>query len=146
MGIVGEMIGGIHPTLRIGLRDAYCVLRGMAFAMRLWIPACAGMTKGAGMTDVNVECRSEKGKEGKSMAKGKNVFTTGEVAEVCNVAARTVSKWFDRKLLGGYRIPGSKDRRIPVAELVAFMKKYEIPGHEQLSHEFPDAGKGQPKS
>ena len=66
------------------------------------------------------------------MAKGRNVFTTGEVAKVCNVAPRTVSKWFDRKLLGGYRIPGSKDRRIPIAELVRFMKEYGIPGHETL--------------
>ena len=70
------------------------------------------------------------------MAKGRNVFTTGEVATVCNVAPRTVSKWFDGKLLKGYRIPGSRDRRIPIPELVAFMKKYEIPGHEKLSREF----------
>jgi excisionase family DNA binding protein len=66
------------------------------------------------------------------MAKGRNVLTTGEVATVCNVASRTVSKWFDSKLLKGYRIPGSKDRRIPIPELVRFMKKYRIPGHEYL--------------
>ena len=66
------------------------------------------------------------------MTKGKKVLTTGQVAEICNVASRTVTKWFDKKLLRGYRIPGSRDRRIPVAELVAFMKKYEIPGHETL--------------
>ena len=69
------------------------------------------------------------------MAKGKKVLTTGEVAEICNVASRTVGKWFDKKLLKGYRIPGSKDRRIPIAELVRFMQKYEIPGHEKLSIE-----------
>ena len=67
------------------------------------------------------------------MAKGRNVLTTGEVATICNVASRTVGKWFDAKLLKGYRIPGSRDRRIPIPELVRFMKKYEIPGHEQLS-------------
>ncbi len=66
------------------------------------------------------------------MAKGKKVLTTGEVAEVCNVASRTVGKWFDKKLLKGYRIPGSRDRRILRAELVRFMKKYEIPGYEKL--------------
>ena len=66
------------------------------------------------------------------MSKGRKVLTTGEVAEVCNVASRTVSKWFDKKLLRGYRIPGSRDRRIPIAELVRFMKEYEIPGHETL--------------
>jgi excisionase family DNA binding protein len=61
------------------------------------------------------------------MAKGKNVLTTGDVAKICNVAPRTVSKWFDSGQLKGYRIPGSKDRRIPVAELVRFMKVHNIP-------------------
>lgn len=57
----------------------------------------------------------------------KDVLTTGEVAKICNVAPRTVSKWFDSGALKGYRIPGSKDRRIPVAELYRFMKAHQIP-------------------
>ncbi|MBN2136866.1 MAG: helix-turn-helix domain-containing protein [Sedimentisphaerales bacterium] len=61
------------------------------------------------------------------MAKGKNVLTTGDVAKICNVAPRTVSKWFDNGQLKGYRIPGSKDRRIPVNELVRFMKVHDMP-------------------
>ena len=61
------------------------------------------------------------------MAKGKNVLTTGDVAKICNVAPRTVSKWFDSGQLKGYRIPGSKDRRIPINELVRFMKTHNIP-------------------
>lgn len=61
------------------------------------------------------------------MAKGKNVLTTGDVAKICNVAPRTVSKWFDNGRLKGYRIPGSKDRRIPVNELVRFMKANDMP-------------------
>ena len=61
------------------------------------------------------------------MAKGKNVLTTGDVAKICNVAPRTVSKWFDSGQLRGYRIPGSKDRRIPVNELVRFMKAHDMP-------------------
>ncbi len=61
------------------------------------------------------------------MAKGKNVLTTGDVAKICNVAPRTVSKWFDNGQLKGYRIPGSKDRRIPVSELVRFMKMHNMP-------------------
>ena len=61
------------------------------------------------------------------MAKGKNVLTTGDVAKICNVAPRTVSKWFDSGQLKGYRIPGSKDRRIPINELVRFMKMHNIP-------------------
>jgi excisionase family DNA binding protein len=57
----------------------------------------------------------------------KDVLTTGEVAKICNVAARTVSKWFDSGQLKGYRIPGSKDRRIPVSNLMQFMKSHGIP-------------------
>ncbi|MCH7721194.1 MAG: helix-turn-helix domain-containing protein [Planctomycetes bacterium] len=61
------------------------------------------------------------------MAKQKNVLTTGEVAKICNVAPRTVSKWFDSGQLRGYRIPGSKDRRIPLAQLIRFMQAHNIP-------------------
>lgn len=61
------------------------------------------------------------------MAKGKNVLTTGDVARICNVAPRTVSKWFDSGQLKGYRIPGSKDRRIPLNELVRFMRANDMP-------------------
>ena len=57
----------------------------------------------------------------------RDVLTTGEVAKICNVAPRTVSKWFDSGQLKGYRIPGSKDRRIPVSELMRFMKAHGIP-------------------
>ncbi|MCA9291292.1 MAG: helix-turn-helix domain-containing protein, partial [Phycisphaerales bacterium] len=57
----------------------------------------------------------------------KDVLTTGEVAKICNVASRTVSKWFDSGQLRGYRIPGSKDRRIPISSLRKFMKSHGIP-------------------
>ena len=54
-------------------------------------------------------------------------MTTGEVAKICNVAPRTVSKWFDSGALHGYRIPGSKDRRIPLNQLIRFMKQHGMP-------------------
>ena len=60
----------------------------------------------------------------------KDVLTTGQVAQLCNVAPRTVTKWFDSGRLGGYRIPGSKDRRIPQTELIRFMKAHDIPTGE----------------
>ncbi len=59
--------------------------------------------------------------------KAKEVLTTGEVAKICNVAPRTVSKWFDSGALHGYRIPGSKDRRIPLNQLIRFMKHHGMP-------------------
>ncbi len=64
---------------------------------------------------------------GRLMRPGKNVLTTGDVAKICNVAPRTVSKWFDAGHLRGYRIPGSKDRRIPIEHLVRFMRTHGIP-------------------
>jgi excisionase family DNA binding protein len=67
------------------------------------------------------------------MAKSKSVLTTGEVAKICNVAPRTVSKWFDSGQLKGYRIPGSKDRRIPTDELVHFMRLHNMPTDSLVS-------------
>lgn len=61
------------------------------------------------------------------MIKRKDVLTTGEVAQICRVAPRTVTKWFDSGQLKGYRIPGSRDRRIPASELIRFMKAHNIP-------------------
>jgi len=61
------------------------------------------------------------------MDKKKDVLTTGQVAKICNVAPRTVSKWFDSGQLRGYRIPGSKDRRIPISQLIRFMRAHDIP-------------------
>jgi excisionase family DNA binding protein len=62
-----------------------------------------------------------------NMPRDKDILTTGEVAKICNVAPRTVSKWFDSGQLRGYRIPGSKDRRIPLNSLIRFMKAHDIP-------------------
>lgn len=61
------------------------------------------------------------------MPSNKTVLTTGEVAKICSVAPRTVSKWFDSGQLRGYRIPGSKDRRIPLDDLIRFMRAHGIP-------------------
>jgi CheY-like chemotaxis protein len=57
----------------------------------------------------------------------KEVLTTGDVARICHVAPRTVSKWFDTGQLHGYRIPGSRDRRIPADQLRSFMRMHGIP-------------------
>ena len=62
----------------------------------------------------------------------KSVYTTGQVAKLLHVAPRTVSKWFDAGRLGGYRIPGSQDRRIPKDALVAFLKENGMPQWQQI--------------
>ena len=61
------------------------------------------------------------------MSRNKDVLTTGEVARICKVAPRTVTKWFDSGSLRGYRIPGSKDRRIPITQLIRFMRQNNMP-------------------
>ena len=61
------------------------------------------------------------------MDKIKSLFTTGEAAEVCNVSQQTIIRCFDAGRLKGFRIPGSKFRRIPRESLVAFMRENGIP-------------------
>jgi excisionase family DNA binding protein len=58
---------------------------------------------------------------------GKQVFTTGEAAEVCKVSQQTIIRCFDSGRLGGFRVPGSRFRRIPRGELIRFMRDNEIP-------------------
>ncbi len=50
------------------------------------------------------------------------IYTTGQIAKLCDVAPRTVSKWFDDGLLNGYKLPGSLDRRVPREDLKAFLR------------------------
>ena len=57
----------------------------------------------------------------------KQVFTTGEVARICKVSQQTVIRCFDSGKLRGFRVPGSRFRRIPRDSLVSFMKDNRIP-------------------
>lgn len=58
---------------------------------------------------------------------GKDVFTTGQVAKICKVTIRTVIKWYEAGKLEGYKIPASKDRRIPRASLLKFLRDHDYP-------------------
>ena len=57
----------------------------------------------------------------------KTVFSTGEAAQVCNVSQQTIIRCFDSGRLQGFRVPGSKFRRIPRDELIRFMRENDIP-------------------
>ena len=57
----------------------------------------------------------------------REVFTTGEVAKLCHVTIRTVIRWFETGELKGYRIPASRDRRIPRERLLEFMRTHDLP-------------------
>ena len=57
----------------------------------------------------------------------KTVFTTGEAAKICKVSQQTIIRCFDNGSLKGFRVPGSKFRRIPRDQLFAFMRDNGIP-------------------
>jgi len=57
----------------------------------------------------------------------KHIFTTGEAAEICKVSQQTIIRCFDSGRLNGFRVPGSRFRRIPRDELIRFMKNNDIP-------------------
>jgi excisionase family DNA binding protein len=58
---------------------------------------------------------------------GQRVFSTGEAAALCKVSQQTIIRCFDSGRLGGFRVPGSKFRRIPREELIRFMRAHGMP-------------------
>ena len=56
----------------------------------------------------------------------KQVFTTGEAAKICNVSQQTIIRCFDSGRLSGFKVPGSRFRRIPRPELVRFMQQNDM--------------------
>lgn len=61
------------------------------------------------------------------MSTQKTVFTTGEAAKICKVSQQTIIRCFDNGSLKGFRVPGSRFRRIPRELLYSFMKENGIP-------------------
>jgi CheY-like chemotaxis protein len=57
----------------------------------------------------------------------KELFTTGDVADICRISQQTVIRCFDAGKIEGFRVPGSKFRRIPRQSLVKFMRENDIP-------------------
>ena len=57
----------------------------------------------------------------------KELFTTGEAADICRVSQQTIIRCFDSGRLEGFRVPGSRFRRIPRDSLMKFMKDNAIP-------------------
>ena len=56
----------------------------------------------------------------------KQVYTTGEAAKICKVSQQTIIRCFDNGRLQGFKVPGSRFRRIPHAELLRFMRSNGI--------------------
>ncbi len=81
------------------------------------------------MSGNNGTNHGKNGNNGESLFE-KQVFTTGEAAEICKVSQQTIIRCFDAGRLKGFRVPGSRFRRIPREELIRFMKQNEIPTDE----------------
>ena len=57
----------------------------------------------------------------------KKVFSTGEAAAICKVSQQTIIRCVDSGRVQGFRVPGSRFRRIPRESLIKFMKDNDIP-------------------
>jgi excisionase family DNA binding protein len=59
-------------------------------------------------------------------SKAKTIYTTHEVSRLLQVNPRSVINWIEQSLLPSYRTPGGH-RRIRRDDLLAFLKKHQIP-------------------
>lgn len=57
----------------------------------------------------------------------KEYLGTGKIAKLFGVAPRTVAKWIDNGIMQGTKIPGSKHRRVAIAEVTRFSIEHNIP-------------------
>src|SRR5215468_3436447 len=61
----------------------------------------------------------------------KSIYTTHEVSHLLHVNPRSVINWIEQSLLASYRTPGGH-RRIRRDDLLAFLRKHQIPTPESL--------------
>ena len=62
-----------------------------------------------------------------------NSLTTGQVAKYCGVNYRTVIRWIERGEMKAYQLPGRGDNRIEIEDLIAFLRKNQMPIPLELS-------------
>ncbi|MGQ0644583.1 MAG: response regulator [Elusimicrobiota bacterium] len=60
------------------------------------------------------------------------IYTTFQVADICNVRPTTVIKWANQNIIRAYTTPGGH-RRIRQADLRDFLRQYNIPAPPELS-------------
>ena len=66
----------------------------------------------------------------------KNVFTTFEVAEICDVTPVTIQNWIDKGWLRAYRTPGGH-RRVRKEALLSFLESRNMPHPFKVKGKFP---------
>ncbi len=104
---------------KVGVDRALYHAGSLGRVAHLWRPGMAASARG--------ECVVMSTETGGEDLSGKRVFTTGEAAAVCKVSQQTIIRCFDSGRLTGFRVPGSKFRRIPREELIRFMRANNIP-------------------
>ena len=65
----------------------------------------------------------------------KRHLTTGDVATLCGVSFRTVTRWIQRGALSAFKLPGRGDHRIPRADLLHFLHDQAMPIPSELRPE-----------
>jgi len=68
------------------------------------------------------------------VSKAKSIYTTHEVSRLLQVNPRSVINWIEQNLLSSFRTPGGH-RRIRREDLLAFLRKYDIPTPSSLIDE-----------
>ena len=56
-----------------------------------------------------------------------DVFSTGDVAKVTRSSIQMVIRWIDQGMLKGWKVPGSRFRRVSRSDLRRFMIAHNIP-------------------
>ena len=59
------------------------------------------------------------------------IYTTFDISKFLSVDITTVMSWIDEGKLGAYKTPGGH-RRVPESELLAFLKKFNLPVPDEL--------------
>lgn len=91
---------------------------------------------------LGIECRRAEAIENGtpiSPPGGRTILTTGRVAKLLKVAPRTVNQWVDKGRLKGYRLPGSKDRRVPWSAVVEFAREHGLPLEDFMHDPVPQS-------
>jgi two-component system, OmpR family, response regulator RpaA len=57
----------------------------------------------------------------------KPVYSTAEAAKICRLSLSTMNRRFDEGLIQGFRVPGSRFRRVTHEQLLRFMRENGLP-------------------
>jgi hypothetical protein len=59
--------------------------------------------------------------------------TPAQAARICGLSHATIIRCFDRGILKGFKIPGSRYRRIPMESLQLFIREHNLPTAENVA-------------